>query len=84
MAALKPKKVAACSSRACGNCGALEDPPDNMTLSACACCHLVFYCSKPCQVLHWKQKSAGHKQFCVTPDERRLVGAETEQATSNF
>ena len=64
MAAAKIKKAAS-SSRACANCGALENPPDT-TLSACARCHVVFYCSRTCQVQHWKQKPAGHKQFCFT------------------
>ena len=50
---------------------------------ACARCHLILYCSKPCQSLHWKQKPAGHKRFCVTPDEeRRPAVTETAQATS--
>eukprot|EP00614_Pseudopedinella_elastica_P009045 CAMPEP_0172586450 /NCGR_PEP_ID=MMETSP1068-20121228/5831_1 /TAXON_ID=35684 /ORGANISM="Pseudopedinella elastica, Strain CCMP716" /LENGTH=55 /DNA_ID=CAMNT_0013381267 /DNA_START=149 /DNA_END=312 /DNA_ORIENTATION=+ len=48
------KKVAV-SSRACGNCGVLDDPPIT-ALNACSRCHLVFYCSKPCQAQHWKQK----------------------------
>ena len=77
MPAQSKKKVAA-SSRACGNCGALEDPPDT-TLSACARCHLVSYCSKPCQAQHWRQKPGGHKQFCVTPEERRPECAQSGQ-----
>ena len=81
MAAVKTKK-AAFSSRACANCGALDDPPDT-TLSACARCHLVFYCSRPCQVQHWKQKPAGHKQFCVTPEERRPAAVQCEEDETN-
>ena len=80
MAAFKPKNNASSSSRACANCGAQEDPPGT-ALSACARCHLVFYCSKPCQVLHWKQKPAGHKQICITNEERRPTDAEIKQAT---
>ena len=84
IAAPKPKKVATVSSsRACGNCGALEDPSD-AALSACARCHLVFYCSKPCQVQHWKQKPAGHKQFCLTPEERQPADAEDDKSKLQF
>lgn len=32
-------------------------------LSKCAACHSVYYCSKECQVLHWKV----HKPFCNLP-----------------
>ena len=64
------KKASVIPSRECANCGALENPPGS-TFSACARCHLVFYCSRACQVQHWKQKPTGHKQFCVTHEERR-------------
>ena len=80
MPAQSKKKVAA-SSRACANCGALEDPSD-MPLSACSRCHIVSYCSKPCQANHWKQKPGGHKQFCVTPDERRPGAAQPDRNPS--
>lgn len=49
----------------CGNCGASDVP-----LLVCARCTLVNYCSKQCQVQHWKSKT-GHKTFCLTKDERR-------------
>ena len=44
LTAVKPKKVAApFSSRACGICGPLEDPPGT-ALMACVRCHqAVFY-----------------------------------------
>ena len=68
--ASKKKKGSAPDARTCGNCGASEDPPDTV-LNACARCGLVHYCSRACQVQHWKRKPGGHKQFCVTPEERR-------------
>ena len=46
MVAVNPKKVAAfTSSRDCGNCGALEDPPGTV-LKACVRCLVVFYSSR--------------------------------------
>jgi hypothetical protein len=63
------KKASASPARACANCGVFEEPPC-VTLFPCLACHLVFYCGKPCQLSHWK-KPAGHKEFCLTPEERR-------------
>ncbi|BDA50307.1 hypothetical protein COCOBI_15-4360 [Coccomyxa sp. Obi] len=40
----------------CAQCGKLCD-----TLLRCSACKLVAYCSRNCQVKHWK---AGHKQVC--------------------
>ena len=68
--AAKKKGSGPSDARECGNCGALEDPPD-IKLTACARCHMVYYCGRACQVQHWKRKPGGHKQFCVTPEERR-------------
>jgi len=42
--------------RACGNCGRIAKK-----LMKCSRCHKVAYCSKDCQVGHWK---AGHKIMC--------------------
>eukprot|EP00614_Pseudopedinella_elastica_P006137 CAMPEP_0172603112 /NCGR_PEP_ID=MMETSP1068-20121228/23311_1 /TAXON_ID=35684 /ORGANISM="Pseudopedinella elastica, Strain CCMP716" /LENGTH=592 /DNA_ID=CAMNT_0013404727 /DNA_START=649 /DNA_END=2429 /DNA_ORIENTATION=+ len=80
MATAEPKKNAS-SLRACANCDALDDLPGT-PLSACARCQLVFYCSKPCEVQPWEQKPGGHKQFCVTPEERRPAAAQPEQSES--
>eukprot|EP00961_Rhodomonas_salina_P098211 1321655-Rhodomonas_salina.2 len=41
----------------CAVCGT-EQP----TLSRCARCHLVRYCSKECQTIHWRQ---GHNKLCA-------------------
>ena len=77
MASEEPKNEAT-SLRACANCDALEDPPDT-TLIACSRCHMVFYCSRACQAQHFKQKPAGHKQFCFTPEERRPAAAAASE-----
>ena len=68
------KKAAAAASRAWASFGALVKPPI-AALSACSRCHLVSYCSKPCQVQYWKQKPGGHKHFSATPEERRPLAA---------
>ena len=44
-------------TRECGNCGCQEKEQ----LKACARCKAFHYCSKKCQVEHWK---AGHKVDC--------------------
>ena len=36
------------------------------------------------QALHWKQKPAGKKPFCVTPEERWPANGRTEQATPTY
>lgn len=41
----------------CAHCG-------DIGLKRCGKCHEVKYCSRPCQVAHWK---AGHKARCGVP-----------------
>ena len=53
-----------------------------MTLGACARCHVLFYCSEPCQAQHWKLKPGGHKKFCITKDERRPVAMQPNKKKS--
>jgi tetratricopeptide (TPR) repeat protein len=45
----------------CANLGCVTDHM-SQTLSWCARCYCVSYCSRPCQVSHWKE--GGHKQAC--------------------
>ena len=52
---------------ACARCGAQDRP-----LSQCAKCHQRQYCSRDCQVFDWKH---GHKQACLSPDDRRPTTA---------
>ena len=50
--------------RACGSCGRAEDQGEKFF--HCARCKVVSYCSKACQVNHWKR--GGHKQECAPPE----------------
>mmetsp|Transcript_22297 Transcript_22297/g.50426 ORF Transcript_22297/g.50426 Transcript_22297/m.50426 type:complete len:362 (+) Transcript_22297:3-1088(+) len=59
------------TARECGNCGVRED--GQTTLANCARCSLVAYCSRPCQVAHWKRTPTGHKQYCIPMAERMPV-----------
>jgi hypothetical protein len=49
--------------RACGFCNSID--PGHQ---ACSRCRQVVYCSKECQLAHWKK---GHKQACVTVEDRK-------------
>lgn len=74
----------------CGNyevCGKREDKP--RSFSACAKCKWIRYCSKQCQVQHWKIK---HKAECAQPfsaddaealfkGRRIVIGAEGDVGT---
>jgi hypothetical protein len=46
------------------------------SLLRCAGCKSVAYCSKDCQVGHWK---AGHKQECAAAAAAKATGASGEQ-----
>ena len=50
--------------RTCGGCG--RAPEDNETFLHCSRCKVVSYCSKACQVNHWKK--GGHKLECAPPE----------------
>lgn len=43
--------------------------------NACARCKVVHYCSKACQVQHWKA-IGGHKMFCIPKEDRKPQGAD--------
>ena len=60
------KKSAAPETKECAQCLA-PDGHHGVTLKPCAKCLATFYCGRACQAAHWK---AGHKQHCVTPEER--------------
>lgn len=57
------KKMSAPAEAECANCAAV-----GTVLSKCSKCLMVAYCSKTCQLQHWKD--GGHKRFCVPPSER--------------
>jgi len=68
------------SSRfACANCAA-EDGVDGVATKPCSKCKAVFYCSKACQVAHWKAKY-GHKAACVSPEQRKPSVSAAEEGT---
>ena len=60
------KKEVNPETKECANCLAPEGR-HGVTLKACIRCKATHYCGRACQTAHWK---AGHKQFCVTPEER--------------
>jgi len=62
----KEKKGAssACNVKECANCLS-----SSVALHACTRCKIVYYCSRPCQILHWKK--GGHQQLCISLEERK-------------
>ena len=62
---IKTKKSPA-TVDSCANC----DAPGRMS---CGKCKQARYCSRPCQIEHWKKGE--HKRFCLTPAERSAKGA---------
>ena len=52
-------KLSNCWKNVCANCGQFRKVKNQ--LKACARCKAFYYCSKKCQVEHWK---AGHKVDC--------------------
>ena len=73
-------------SEACGNCGI--SPEKGAPFNHCSRCKDVPYCSKACQVHHWKN---GHKQTCEAASEQeedtvtkqnKTVGAAVEEPST--
>ena len=60
------KKDPAPETQVCAHCLA-PDGQHGVALKACIRCKAASYCGRACQTAHWR---AGHKQFCVTPEER--------------
>ena len=58
----------------CGNCGRREQK--SAPLASCSRCKLVAYCSQDCQAAHWRRLPGGHKQFCLTLEQRTPAAAE--------
>ena len=64
-------------------------PSEDVTLSRCSRCLGVWYCSKKCQTIHWKE--GGHKECCnkdpitttILPESER-AGIEEEIAVSGY
>jgi hypothetical protein len=57
------KKVAKREDNLIIECAKCKVGMSKKNLYRCGRCHSVFYCSKDCQVDHWKQ-NGGHKQEC--------------------
>ena len=74
---MKKKKkdgAATPSLKDCANCGAPEGTvPGSPAHSVCSRCKITYYCSVKCQKRHWKQ--GGHKQHCMTPEQRSASAA---------
>jgi len=68
MSAAKGKGL---STKDCTNCG---EPQGKFT---CGRCKTTTYCSKGCQIQHWKK--GGHKQFCVAVDRRKPGSGNASQ-----
>jgi len=62
----KKDKGAAPEANVCAHCLAPEGS-HGVVLKACTRYKATHYCGRACQSAHWR---AGHKQFCVTPEER--------------
>ena len=73
----KKDKGAAPEANVCAHCLAPEGS-HGVVLKACTRCKATHYCGRACQTAHWR---AGHKQFCVTPEERAPQPASTTWST---
>ncbi|KAJ3327220.1 hypothetical protein HDU76_012204 [Blyttiomyces sp. JEL0837] len=69
--AAKVMKAPFLPSMSCGGCGTLkvtetDDPVvmmrEPLTFKFCSKCERFAYCSRECQILHWKER--GHKELC--------------------
>jgi len=54
----------------CANCTATKCRAGQPIIQKCARCQLVAYCSRECQVQHWKR--GNHQKWCLTPKERSV------------
>lgn len=51
------------ASRICFKCN--SKAPSDKTFLRCSRCRAAWYCSKDCQVQHFRAAEVGHKQFCI-------------------
>ena len=58
---LKEHKRQMCACPECPHKGALAAAGGRLDMKKCAKCKQVFYCSRECQVAHWK---SGHRREC--------------------
>ena len=65
----------------CAHCGAPKGTvPGRPLHNSCSRCKTTWYCSRACQAAHWK--TGGHRENCVTPEQRRLQQASTASGTT--
>lgn len=51
----------------CFKCGSSSpSSSSSTTLSRCSKCHVAAYCSRECQLQHWKKGSGGGHKFCCS------------------
>lgn len=62
-----PPAAFACLS--CASCG-VSRREALTNLGACKTCRRAFYCSKACQVAHWR--TGGHRNLCRRPGSKRI------------
>jgi len=70
---MNAKKIDEFAGPECGNCTATKTKAGQPLSQTCNRCKLVSYCSRDCQVQHWK--SGDHQKWCLTPKERSVQSA---------
>ena len=75
----KKKGAASPEAAECAFCGAREGH-QGAALSKCTRCKVTSYCSKPCQLAHWR---GGHKVQCVRPEERTPQAVCTDKPSTD-
>jgi hypothetical protein len=71
------KKMVVKKQANCANCLEVKDRTE---LLDCARCRSVSYCSKDCQVIHWKK--GGHKLLCVAVESSNEVPTTDTKTTT--
>ena len=66
----QPKVQRALKRRTCANCGG-EGPLIAPPFQKCACCERVRYCSRDCQIMHWKRV---HRDECQPKPSAKAAG----------
>ncbi len=72
---LERRVTQVCANPPCGESPVTSD----ITLKVCNQCKKVFYCSRPCQLAHWK---ASHKAECL-PASSAATASEPSTATAS-
>ncbi len=74
------------TGRSCGNprCGKKEitGTSDAVSYAACGACKSVYYCSKDCQKVHWKDPVYSHKLACSLKSSKPPAAPTTTTTTT--